>query len=593
MDVDLSTDLAALLPLVAPLLSGHSDLAIGTRLSRGSRVVRGPKRELISRLLQRHPPRRPAGALLGRAVRLQGDPRRLRARAPAARPGPRLVLRHRAARARRARRPAHPRGAGRLGRRPRLAASTSSRPRSPISRGVARLARDLRSTRPRSPAARSRRAGVAAASAGRCCASRRSASSRRSPTSLLYLAPPLRRRRAGARTRSRCSRPRSRNTAATGGSPSRVRGAAQPRPPPGPGARRVRRSRSALTSRLARRAARARRASPSRAVELAVLVAANLVATVLRFVLFRSLGLPRPADRPERRARGDGAMTTTATHQADRPGRARRGRGRASRRAAQPRARPRRPTPAWVRPALLGLLAATGAALPRRALGAAAGPTRFYSAAVQAGTKSWKAFFFGSFDSSNFITVDKPPAVALGDGALGAALRRQLVEHPRPAGARGRRGGRRCSTRPCGAGSRPAAGLLAGAVLALTPVAALMFRFNNPDALLTLLLVGARVRAHARARAGASTRWLAARGRADRLRLPRRRCCRRFVVVPGFALVYLLAAPTPLRRRVAQLLVGRRRDGRGRRLVGRDRRRSGPRRAGPTSAARRTTASST
>jgi putative flippase GtrA len=49
MDVDLSTDLAALLPLVAPLLSGHSELAIGSRLARGARVVRGPKRELISR----------------------------------------------------------------------------------------------------------------------------------------------------------------------------------------------------------------------------------------------------------------------------------------------------------------------------------------------------------------------------------------------------------------------------------------------------------------------------------------------------------------------------------------------------------------
>jgi putative flippase GtrA len=49
MDVDLSTDLNALLPLVAPLLSGHSDLAIGTRLAPGSRVIRGPKRELISR----------------------------------------------------------------------------------------------------------------------------------------------------------------------------------------------------------------------------------------------------------------------------------------------------------------------------------------------------------------------------------------------------------------------------------------------------------------------------------------------------------------------------------------------------------------
>jgi len=49
MDVDLSTSLSALVPLVAPLLSGHGDVAIGTRLGRGARVVRGPKRELISR----------------------------------------------------------------------------------------------------------------------------------------------------------------------------------------------------------------------------------------------------------------------------------------------------------------------------------------------------------------------------------------------------------------------------------------------------------------------------------------------------------------------------------------------------------------
>ncbi len=49
MDVDLSTDLDALWPLLAPLMSGHSDLAIGTRLHRDSRVVRGPKRELVSR----------------------------------------------------------------------------------------------------------------------------------------------------------------------------------------------------------------------------------------------------------------------------------------------------------------------------------------------------------------------------------------------------------------------------------------------------------------------------------------------------------------------------------------------------------------
>src|SRR2546430_6071453 len=49
MDVDLSTDLDGLLPLVAPLISGHSDVAIGSRLAPGARVHRGPKRELISR----------------------------------------------------------------------------------------------------------------------------------------------------------------------------------------------------------------------------------------------------------------------------------------------------------------------------------------------------------------------------------------------------------------------------------------------------------------------------------------------------------------------------------------------------------------
>ena len=53
MDVDLSTGLDALLPLVAPLLSGHSDLAIGSRLARGAQVVRGPRREVISRIYNR------------------------------------------------------------------------------------------------------------------------------------------------------------------------------------------------------------------------------------------------------------------------------------------------------------------------------------------------------------------------------------------------------------------------------------------------------------------------------------------------------------------------------------------------------------
>src|SRR6185437_11972031 len=69
-----------------------------------------------------------------------------------------------------------------------------------------------------------------------------------------------------------------------------------------------------------------------------------------------------------------------------------------------------RPTdPAWARPALLVLLAAT-ALLYLAGLSRNGWANDFYAAAVQAGTRSWKAFFFGSFDASNFITVDKTPA---------------------------------------------------------------------------------------------------------------------------------------------------------------------------------------
>ena len=118
MDVDLSTDLAALLPLVAPLLSGHSDLAIGTRLAAASRVVRGAKRELISRcynlILQ--------PTLRAASPTPSADSRPSAPTSPgpaAAGRGHRLVLRHRTAGAGRAERAAHPRGARRLGRRPR------------------------------------------------------------------------------------------------------------------------------------------------------------------------------------------------------------------------------------------------------------------------------------------------------------------------------------------------------------------------------------------------------------------------------------------------------------------------------------------
>ncbi len=72
MDVDLATGLDALVPLVAPLLSGHSDLAIGTRLGHGAHVVRGARRELISRDLQPPAPIGPAELVHRRPMRVQG-----------------------------------------------------------------------------------------------------------------------------------------------------------------------------------------------------------------------------------------------------------------------------------------------------------------------------------------------------------------------------------------------------------------------------------------------------------------------------------------------------------------------------------------
>ncbi len=118
MDVDLSTDLSALLPLIAPLVSGHSDLAIGTRLARG--VTRRPWRQARGDLpqLQPDPAHHARRALQRRSVRIQGDPPRRGRPAPAPRRRPRLVLRHRAARARRTVRDAYPRDPGRLGGRP-------------------------------------------------------------------------------------------------------------------------------------------------------------------------------------------------------------------------------------------------------------------------------------------------------------------------------------------------------------------------------------------------------------------------------------------------------------------------------------------
>jgi 4-amino-4-deoxy-L-arabinose transferase-like glycosyltransferase len=213
---------------------------------------------------------------------------------------------------------------------------------------------------------------------------------------------------------------------------------------------------------------------------------------------------------------------------------------------------PARRDPSWARPALIALLLLTALAYLWD-LSASGYANSFYAAAVQAGTKSWKAFFFGSLDSSNFITVDKPPAslwvMSLSGRIFGFSSWSMLVPQALEGVAAV---GLLYATvkRWFGAG----AGLGAGALFAATPVAALMFRFNNPDALLVLLLV-ASAYCLTRALERAGTRWVLAAGALVGAAFLAK-MMQAFLVLPAFALVYAIAAPTTLRRCIVQLLAG-------------------------------------
>jgi 4-amino-4-deoxy-L-arabinose transferase-like glycosyltransferase len=176
---------------------------------------------------------------------------------------------------------------------------------------------------------------------------------------------------------------------------------------------------------------------------------------------------------------------------------------------------------------------------------------QYYSAAAEAGSKSWTAFLFGSLDSSNFITVDKPPASlwvmdlsvrifglsswsilvpqAL-EGVAAVALLYAAVKRV----------------------SSPTAGLLAGAILATTPVATLMFRFNNPDALLVLLMTAAAY-ATVRAVEVAKASWLMLAGVLLGFAFLTK-MLQGFLVVPALAIAYLVAAPTTVRKRILHTL---------------------------------------
>jgi 4-amino-4-deoxy-L-arabinose transferase-like glycosyltransferase len=206
--------------------------------------------------------------------------------------------------------------------------------------------------------------------------------------------------------------------------------------------------------------------------------------------------------------------------------------------------------PRWEFPSLAVLLVVT-AVLYLWKLSASGWANSFYAAAVQAGTQNWTAFFFGSLDSANAITVDKPPAslwvMALSGRIFGFSSWSMLAPQALMAVA---------SVALLWATVRrvagPAAGLLAGAVLALTPVAVLMFKFNNPDALLVLLMVAAAW-ATTHAVEKASTRWLLLAGVFIGFGFLTK-MLQAFLVVPGLAAAYLWAAPTTLWRRVRQLL---------------------------------------
>ncbi|AGB20738.1 PMT family glycosyltransferase, 4-amino-4-deoxy-L-arabinose transferase [Mycobacterium sp. JS623] len=211
--------------------------------------------------------------------------------------------------------------------------------------------------------------------------------------------------------------------------------------------------------------------------------------------------------------------------------------------------------PSKSRWALVALLGATAVLYLWRLSASGYGNT-FYAAASQAGSQSWSAWFFGSVDPQNFITVDKPPAslwvsglsvrlfgmhswsVMAPQALMGVAAVAVLYSAVRRAFPDPNQGA--------------AAGLLAGATLAATPAAALMFRFNNPDALLVLLLTVAAY-CLTRATLTASWRWLTLVGAVMGIAFLTK-MLQGFLVLPGFGVAYLLVAPTTWGKRALHLL---------------------------------------
>ncbi|MDH6244498.1 4-amino-4-deoxy-L-arabinose transferase-like glycosyltransferase [Mycobacterium sp. OTB74] len=208
----------------------------------------------------------------------------------------------------------------------------------------------------------------------------------------------------------------------------------------------------------------------------------------------------------------------------------------------------RRPLGEWV---AYGVLLVGTAVLYLWNLSVSGWANGFYSAAAQAGAANWTAMLFGSSDAANAITVDKTPAalwvmdlsvrlfglnswsILLPQALMGVAAVAVLYAAVRRAAG-------------------PSAALLAGAVFALTPVATLMFRFNNPDALLVLLLVVGAYCVQRACEKDSGRWWLALAGAAIGFAFLAK-MLQAFLVLPAFAAAYLVAGPPQWRTRLLRL----------------------------------------
>jgi 4-amino-4-deoxy-L-arabinose transferase-like glycosyltransferase len=219
------------------------------------------------------------------------------------------------------------------------------------------------------------------------------------------------------------------------------------------------------------------------------------------------------------------------------------------RRLSRPAALLRRSDPAWVRPALAGVLA-LAAVLCLWNLTISGTSNDYYAAAVKSASVDWKAWFFGSLDPGSFITVDKPPlslwmmglsARVFGFSSLSMLLPDALCTI----------GAVALLYATVKRAFGPAAGIAAALALATTPITVAIARVNNPDALLVLLLVASAYFTQ-KAIANGRTRPLLLAGALVGLAFMTK-MLQGWMVVPALGAAYLLAGPPRLGRRVAQL----------------------------------------